>query len=180
MENVSTRLRDLRMQASPRLSVRAMAVELDLPLGTYSNYESSRYKKSALPLELTRKIAGVLSQHNVDPAEVMKLAGLSDQEVEPEAKIIETARPTVQYVTMSVAMPSEAALKEMFRTLLVLVPDGATKDEAAAILARRLPAGFAAIGPLSHDQFAPDSFGDATIPQSPATGPRENEQPSRT
>lgn len=180
MENVSTRLRDLRMQASPRLSVRAMAVALDLPLGTYSNYESARYKKATLPLELARKIAGVLAEHQVDPAEVMKLAGLSEQEAEPEAKIIETGRPSVQYVTMAVAMPSEAALKEMFRTLLVLVPEGATRDEAAAILARRLPAGFAAIGPLLPDQPADHETESAVGLQSLATVHHEFEQPSRT
>jgi hypothetical protein len=52
---------------------------------------------------------------------------------------------------MKVALPSEAALSDMFRGMLALVPDGATKDEAAAILARRLPAGLASIGPLALD-----------------------------
>jgi hypothetical protein len=93
MTSVSTRLRDLRSAAVPRLSVRAMAAALDMPLGTYSNYRSARFKKSTLPLDLTRKIAAVLSGHKVDPAEVMKLAGLSDGEAEPEGRAVERPAP---------------------------------------------------------------------------------------
>ena len=114
MTSVSTRLRDLRSAAVPRLSVRAMAAALDMPLGTYSNYESARFKKSTLPLDLTRKIASVLAGHKVDPAEVMKLAGLSDGEAEPEGRAVEAARPGIQYVPLQVALPSEGALRDMF------------------------------------------------------------------
>jgi len=122
-----------------------MAAALELPLGTYSAYESSRYKKPTLPLELTRKIASVLADYGVDPAEVMQLAGLSDTEAQPEAHAIEAAKPDVQFVTMAVALPSEAALTEMFQSLLSVVPEGASRAETARILAQRLPSGFAAI-----------------------------------
>jgi hypothetical protein len=128
-----------------------MAAALAMPFGTYANYESTRYKKGSLPLELTRRIAAVLAEHKVDPAEVMMLAGLTDEEAEPEAREIEAARPQIIHVSMPVALPSEAALRDMFRSILVLVPEGASKDEAADILARRLPAGLASIGPLALD-----------------------------
>lgn len=174
MDNVAARLRDFRQQAVPRLTVRAMAAALDMPFGTYSNYESSRYKKPSLPLDLTRKVASVLAAHKVDPAEVMKLAGLSDQEVEPEAREIEAHRPTQLSITLPVILPSEAALRDMFRTLLVLVPEGATKDEAAEILARRLPSGLAAIGPVLLDPVAAVSLAGEVIPQAHATDHHES------
>lgn len=161
MTSVSTRLRDLRSAAVPRLSVRAMAAALDMPLGTYSNYESARFKKSTLPLDLTRKIASVLAGHKVDPAEVMKLAGLSDGEAEPEGRAVEAARPGIQYVPLQVALPSEGALRDMFHSLLALVPEGASRAETAEILARWLPTGFAGIGP-----YLPDPSANApTVPE---------------
>ncbi len=181
MENVSTRLRELRKQAKPRITVRALAAELDLPLGTYSFYESpTKYKKPALPLDLTRRIAAIFARHGVDPNEVMKLAGLSDQEAEPEAREIEAQRSALQWISLPVALPSEAALRDMFRSLLVLVPEGATKDEAAEILARRLPSGLAAIGPLALDPIAAASLAAGEAPRFPATDHPESEQAPRT
>ena len=150
---------------------------MDMPLGSYARYESvSDYKKNFLPLEMARKAAAVLMRHGVDPAEVMKLAGLSEDEAEPEARAIEAARPAVQYAMMPVALPSEDQLYEMFCALMVLVPDDATKEEAAAILARRLPTGFAAIASVSMADLAagaihsPIRNTDQTseIPMSPA------------
>lgn len=152
MISASQRLKELRKSAVPRLTVRGIADELGIPFGTYSNYESPRYKKRSLPLDLTRRIAAILAQHRVDPSEVMKLAGLSAQEVEPEAREIEAQRPTIQFVSFPVALPSEVALRDMFESLLSLVPQGATRAETAQILARRLPAGFAGIGPFTVDQ----------------------------
>lgn len=170
MERAPTQLKELRKTAVPRLTVRAMADALDMPLGSYARFESlSGYKKRYFPLDFTRKVAAVLADYKIDPAEVMKLAGLKGEEAEPEARDIEAARPTVQYVAMQVALPSEVALRDMFRSLLVLVPEGASKDEAAEILARRLPAGLAAIGPLSLDQASVASLaGGAAVPL-PAT-----------
>jgi hypothetical protein len=180
MDDVNIRLRDFRMSAVPKLSVRAMAAALDLPLGTYSNYESSRFKKRSLPLDLTRRIASVLSQHDVDPAAVMTLAGLSDEEAKPEAREIEAHRPAVVHISLPVALPSEVALRDMFRSLLVLVPDGASKDEAAAILARRLPAGLAACGPLALDQASVASIGGGEAVPFRAIDPPGSTPSSRT
>lgn len=181
MENVSARLRELRKQAKPRITVRAMAEALEMPLGTYSFYESpTKYKKAALPLDLTRRIAALLSRHGIDPADVMKLAGLHEGEAEPEAREIEASKPPLQFISLPVVLPSETALRDMFRSLLVLVPEGATRDEAAEILARRLPSGLAAIGPLALDPSAVASPAAGEAPQSPATDHRGSAPARRT
>jgi transcriptional regulator with XRE-family HTH domain len=172
MISASQRLKELRKSAVPRLTVRGIADELGMPFGTYSNYESPRYKKRSLPLDLARKIAGILARHQVDPAEVMKLAGLKDAEAEPEAREIEAARPAIQFVSLPVALPSEAALADMFESLLVLVPEGATRAESARILAQRLPSGFAAIGPVVFDQGTVPSIEGVAVPRSSATDRR--------
>lgn len=180
MEKVASRLKELRKSAVPRLTVRAMAEALDMPLGSYARYESAYdYKKPYLPIDLTRKIASVLADHGVDTAEVMKLAGLNEDEVEPEAAAIEAARPQAQFVSLQLALPNEAALRDMFRSLLVLIPEGASMDEAAEILARRLPSGIAAIGPVVLDPLTVASPAGAEAPRSRATTHREAEPSSR-
>lgn len=170
MPPVGSKLKALRNQAKPALTIRAMAEELDIGYSRYAYFEDQkRYKKSSLPIDLTRAIADVLGRRGVDPSEVMKLAGLTESEAEPEAREIESQRPAFISITLPVVLPSEVALRDMFRSLLVLVPEGATKDEAADILARRLPAGLAACGPLALDQASVASLAGVTLPQSPAS-----------
>lgn len=166
MPAVGPQLKSLRLRAKPTLSIRKMADELGIGHSRYQYFEDpNRYKKAALPLDLTRAIAAVLALRGVDPTEVMALAGLTDSEAEPEGREIESQRPTFISITLPVVLPSEVALRDMFRSLLVLVPEGASKDEAAEILARRLPAGLAAIGPLSLDQASVASLaGSAAVP----------------
>jgi hypothetical protein len=78
----------------------------------------------------------------------------------PEAAAVEAARPTIQYVPLQVALPSEGA-RDMFHSLLALVPEGASRAETAEILARWLPTGFAGIGP-----YLPDPSANApTVPE---------------
>jgi hypothetical protein len=179
--SLNTRLKNLRLSAVPSLSIRRMAEELGIGYSRYAYFEDpKRYKKRELPLDLTRQIADVLSRYGVDAGEVMKLAGLKDAEAEPEVREIEAARPQVQFISLPVMLPSEAALRDMFRSLLVLVPEGATKDEAAEILARRLPSGLAAIGPLSLDPNAAASPAAGEAPRSPATDHHEAAPSSRT
>lgn len=180
MEKAASKLKELRKAAMPRITVRAMAEAVGMPLGSYARYESvSDYKKAFLPLEFTRKVAAILMEHGIDPAEVMKLAGLTEQEAEPEGKLIEASLPPIQYVPVAMAMPSEAMLKDMFRGLLLLVPDGASKDEIASILARRLPTGFAAIGPYWLDQAKSDVV-SPDAEQSPVEDRSAEGQPLRT
>jgi len=152
-----------------------------MPLGSYARYEGhGGYKKQYLPIDFARKVASVLARHKVDPSEVMKLAGLVGSEAEPEARKIEAEQPPVQFISLPVALPSEAALADMFESLLALVPADATRAEAARILAQRLPSGFAAIGPFAIDQGLGYSTGAATASQSPATGHPAPVPPSRT
>ncbi|PVX30949.1 helix-turn-helix domain-containing protein [Sphingomonas pokkalii] len=66
----------------------------------------------------------------------------------PDAPIIEPERP-VQFVTMQVALPSEDALAAMFRAMLRILPENATEDERAQILARRLPAALSQLRDLA-------------------------------
>jgi len=168
--SVNTKLKNLRVSAVPSLSIRRMADELGIGYSRYAYFEDpKRFKKRALPIDLTRQIADVLSRYGVEPSEVMKLAGLSDAEAEPEGRDIEAHKPAMQAISMQVVLPSEVALRDMFRSLLVLVPEGATKDEVAAILARRLPSGLAAIGPLVLDQASVVSLAGGEAAQSPAT-----------
>lgn len=57
--------------------------------------------------------------------------------------------PTVQYVTMKVALPSENALARMFAGLLRSIDPKASLDEQAQLLAKRLPIGLSQLqGPL--------------------------------
>ncbi len=76
--------------------------------------------------------------------------------------------PERQTISLQVSLPSEAALRDMFRSILVLVPEGASKDEAADILARRLPAGLASIGPLALDPNSAASLATGEAPPAPA------------
>ncbi|OJY65505.1 MAG: hypothetical protein BGP16_12830 [Sphingobium sp. 66-54] len=101
-----------------------------------------------------------------DDASPQRVAeGRGGYRAEPLAK---TGR--VQYVSMAVAMPNENALADMMESLLALVPENATRVEAARILAQRLPAGFAAIGPVQPAAGTETMTASAKSARSPATG----------
>jgi hypothetical protein len=52
---------------------------------TYAVYENANlYKKPHLPIDLARKLAAIFADHGIEPAEVMKLAGLVGEEVAPK------------------------------------------------------------------------------------------------
>jgi hypothetical protein len=181
MPPVGPKLKALRLSARPPISIRGMADALGIPHASYNFYEREQaYKKPYLPMDFTRKVAAILAERGVDPADVMKLTGMTDGEVEPEARVIEAALPQVHFISLPIALPSEAALSDMFESLLALVPEDATRAEAARILAQRLPSGFAAIGPFVIDQGMRHATGSAAVPQSPATDHPAPEQPSRT
>lgn len=153
MPPVGPKLKSLRLQAKPAITIRRMAEELDIGYSRYAYFEDEkRYKKASLPIDLTRAVADVLGRRGVDPAEVMKLAGLTDSEAEPEAREIESQRPAIQFATLRVELPSEVALTDMFESLLAIVPPDATRTETAQILARRLGVGLSACGPLAIEQ----------------------------
>lgn len=181
MPPVGPQLKKLRLAASPPLSIRQTAEKLGMGHSSYNFYENpNTYKKPHLPIDFARKVAELFARHNVDPAEVMKLAGLKETEAEPDVRAIEAARPQVQFVSLPVALPNEAALSDMFESLLALVPADATRAEAARILAQRLPSGFAAIGPFVIDQGLGHSIAGVAASQSPATDHHAPAPPSRT
>jgi len=78
-EPVTAKLKALREQAQPALSVRAMAEMLGIPASSYAFYESGAakgFKKNLLPVEFTHQVASILSDRGVDKAEVLALAGI--------------------------------------------------------------------------------------------------------
>lgn len=157
--------------------MRQAAQKLGLGPSSYALYENpNTYKKSFLPIDFARKVAAVFADHGISPNDVMKLAGLTETEAEPEAREIESQRPPLQLVSMSVAFPSEAALKDMFESLLALIPAEATRAEAAEILAQRLSSGFAAIGPVSLDRRNDDWTASEAALQFPA---KDHHAPAR-
>lgn len=170
MTSVAPRLKALRLTARPALSLRSAAEKLGLGHSSYGFYESANsYKKPFLPLELARKIAVVFAEHGIDPSDVMALAGLTGTEAEPEAREIQDAKPKRHWVHLPVCLPSEAALAAMFETLLALIPEDATRAEAARILAQRLPTGFAAIGPAVYEEDSDEEPAHAAPPRERAT-----------
>jgi hypothetical protein len=176
--SVSERLKELRVSAVPRLSIRKMAEELGITFPRYVYFEDpKRFKKRELPLDLTRQIADVLSRYGVDTLEVMKLAGLSDAEAEPEVRDIEAAQPKRHWISLPVCLPSEAALAAMFETLLALIPEDATRAEAARILAQRLPTGFAAIGPDVYEEGSDEEHVPVAPLRARATSRRDSPRP---
>lgn len=82
MERVATKLKNLREQTRPKLSVREVAARLGMPLSSYSFYESKKYKKPILPFDLVKKLATIFAGHGVDKNEVYALAGLTNSLVE--------------------------------------------------------------------------------------------------
>lgn len=178
-EPVALRLRDLRLSAVPPLSIRGIADRLEMGHSGYAYFENPRrFKKAHLPVAFARKIASVLSGYGVDAAEVMKLAGFDATLAEEEARMIEVRR-SVQYVSLPVALPNEGALVEMFEGLLAFVPDGASKAEAARILARQLPTGFAAIAQRVHAEGSVKAVEGEEAAPAPATDYREPGPSSR-
>ena len=61
-----------------------MAEMLNMPPNSYARYEDpSLFKRPFLPVELARKIAAVLADHAIEPAEVMAVAGVTETESRP-------------------------------------------------------------------------------------------------
>lgn len=128
------RMRLLRARSG--LSMRAFAALLGSPLDTrYAYYEERRFT-GLLPIDAARRIAAALHPYGVEAREVLALAGLSDDEA---AADIAVQTPTVQYLRLDVAFPSEEALTRMFETMLEDEVPAEHRDALARTLARRLP-----------------------------------------
>lgn len=170
MEPVTAQLRRLRMAAQPRLSVRAMADALGIPLSSYARYESDRgFKRPFLPIDFVRRIAPILAERGVEPSEIMALAGVVGHEAAADVKAVSDRASQVRFVQMTVAMPSEAAMTDMFETLLRAFGDGLPRAELARGLARRLPVALAQLqAPLVETNPETETLPEAAAPD-PAT-----------
>ena len=79
VESVALRLKRLRERSG--LSVRKLAAKLEMDFSRYAYFEDpKRFKKAHLAMDLARSIAAVLADHDIDPDEVMALAGLEANE----------------------------------------------------------------------------------------------------
>jgi hypothetical protein len=74
-DDLAAQLKRLRVRA--RLTVRDVAAQLELPHTSYAHYESPRYKKPYLPLDLAERLAGIFERYGIDRAEVLALGGLA-------------------------------------------------------------------------------------------------------
>jgi phage repressor protein C with HTH and peptisase S24 domain len=84
MDPVPLRLKALRERAYPSLSLRKMAELLDMPASTYAFYEDAKkYKRTYLPVDLAKRLAAVLGEHEIDVYEVFELAGFGAEESAP-------------------------------------------------------------------------------------------------
>ncbi|GEB88614.1 MAG: XRE family transcriptional regulator [Zymomonas mobilis subsp. pomaceae] len=132
----------LRKAADPPITIRALAEALGMPPSSYAFYEDmNRFKKNYLPIELSRKLATVLMRHNIDPADVFILAGLTTYEAETEISAIKNQPVPIQFVQMNIALPDETLLTDMFENLLSSIDMKNSKKEIAHLLAKRLPDG---------------------------------------
>lgn len=140
MPSPCNKLKSLRKAAKPPLTIRALAEAIDMPASSYAFYEDmNRFKKKYLPLELTRKIAAVLVNHQINPRDVLALSGLTSYELKTEISTIQPAIPAVQFVKMNMALPNETLLTEMFEGLLSPLDLDRSKKEIAHILAQNFP-----------------------------------------
>lgn len=73
--------------------------------------------------------------------------------------------PAPVRIMLEVVLPPEQALARMFEGLLRMMPDDATLDERARLLARRLPIGLSQL----RDLLPPTSPAPQTAAQAPAT-----------
>lgn len=153
--------------------MRGVAAALGMTPSKYAHYEDARkFKKPFLPMELVRSLVPILTARGIPEAEVLALAGVDAEagEVVPLPRL-----PEMQFVTLQVALPSEAALARMFEGLLRPIDRGTPVAELAQILARRLPTGLAQLRDLMPAHLASDR-GEAARP--PATD-RPEQPPSR-
>jgi hypothetical protein len=179
MESAALSLKALRERARPKLSVRGMAAALGMSPSKYTHYENPKtFKKSYLPMDMVRELVPILGAHNIAEADVLALGGVEAGagEVVPIPPL-----PPIQFVTMQVALPSEAALARMFEGLLRPVDhQKQSAAELAQILARRLPTGLAQLRdllPAPLTGAAPERDAD---PQAPATDHPESRRAPNT
>lgn len=178
MANVNEQLRSLRERA--RFSVRDVATFLEYSTHSrYSYYESKRFN-GPLPLPLARKLAGMFSERNIDPEDVLSLAGLQGDEIKREAELSqEFIRRAPATVMLAVQMPSEMSLTRMFSAMLASAGVKDQSGEIARTLGMLLPSALAKTpaDPLRGHRFLDDvlldddDFLPARAKESPGSQP---------
>lgn len=146
---IADQLRALRESLPDKPGVRAVAREMgeEMP-NAYGYYEGKTFNKPTLPLDKAREIAAAFERLGGQRSDVLRLAGLADDEIEREVAF--TPPPTQILIPMAVALPSEGAIVAMMRGLLRGVGLEAEADKHAETLAQRLPEALAqAAGPLT-------------------------------
>ena len=175
MDTGAVRLKELRERARPKLSVRRAAEGAGMPPSSYGAYENpKRFKRRYIPVDLAHALVPVFTAHGIDRDDVLALAGVGS---EPEAP---PATPSLQFVTMQVALPSEAALARMFEGLLRPVDHrDLNSAELARILARRLPTGLEQLRDLMPEPASGAGLDDdATLPAPATDRPASRRSPS--
>lgn len=78
METIHARLKALRSQAQPKITVRGLAAAIGMQPSTYAAYEDpKKFKKPVLPLDLVKKLAPVFMERGIKKSDVFSLAGLT-------------------------------------------------------------------------------------------------------
>lgn len=138
----ATDLRRLRESLPGSPGVRAIAAALGYEKhNAYGYYESKDFKKDTLPLDKAREFASAFERLGGDGRAVLKLAGLTDEEVEREH--VTPTGPAVYHIQMAVALPSADRLAAMMSGLLKGVGLEEEAGKHAETLARRLPVALA-------------------------------------
>ena len=71
---IGAELKALRKEA--KLTVRAVATELDVPPSTYATKEN-RYKKPLLPLDFVKSLIPIFEPRGIKPERLLRLAGVT-------------------------------------------------------------------------------------------------------
>lgn len=176
VEIAAIRLKALRESAARKLSVRRVAAALGMPSSSYAFYEDpKKFKRRDLPVDIARQVAPIFAQYGVPASKVMALAGLEDA-----AALISAGPAPVQFVSMQVAFPNEAALARMLEGLLLPLDLSLPKAELAQMLARRLPTGFAQLRDLLPEPWLAEEQPRAEAAPARATNRLASRPTSRT
>lgn len=147
-----------------------------MPRGSYAAYEDAkRFKKRYIPIDMAHSLVPIFRDHGITAEEVLALAGIGPEAIQPVPPPAE-----VHYVTMRVALPSEAALTRMFEGLLLPLDHELSRAELARTLAQRLPIGLAQVQDLLPQLDQDGARGDDEAPPAPATGDRASPRAPRT
>lgn len=179
MDTIAKKLKAIREALPDRPGVRQISRDMgsDKP-NTYGYYESAQFKQDLLPLDKARLIAGIFARYGGAPEAVLALAGLSPDEAVKAAPATPVA--TVQYVQMSVAMPSADALTEMMRGMIAAAGHPEIADELAPKLAQRLPARLSELQAAVLVRASAEASVPGEVARPPAKSRRASTRPSHT